>query len=99
MKTFLFILFIILTVIFSELLSLYLEDITAYMGGFTIALFIIIKLSDFMERKLAMEWWNNLSILIKIPLAQKYVNRSNPDSLTGREIELIYNQEHKPINV
>ena len=40
MKTFLFILFIILTVIFSELLSLYLEDITAYMGGFTIAVFI-----------------------------------------------------------
>jgi hypothetical protein len=52
-----------------------------------------------MERQLAMDWWNNLSILIKIPLAQKYVNRSNPDSLTGKEIELIYNQEHKPINV
>ena len=40
MKTFLFILFIILAVIFSELLSLYLKDITAYMGGFTIAVFI-----------------------------------------------------------
>lgn len=99
MKTILFILFIVLAVCISELLCLYLEDTTAYMGGFTLSLFITTKLLNCMERKLAMEWWNNLSIMVKIPLAQKYVNRSNPDSLTGREIELIYNQEHKPINV
>ena len=101
MKTFLFILFIILTVIFSELLSLYLEDSTAYMGGFTFALFIITKLIDFMERKLAMDWWNELSFDNKIDILKKN-NRSiilPLNKLTGKEIELIYNQEHKPINV
>ncbi len=99
MKLLLFILFIILAVVFSELLSLYLEDITAYMGGFTLSLFTITKLIDFMERKLAMEWWNNLLIDERVAILAKYHISRLPKTLTGREIEIFYKQEHKPINV
>lgn len=99
MKILLFILFIVLAVIFSELLSLYLEDITAYIGGFTLSLFIITKLIDFMERKLAMEWWDNLSIDERVAILAKYHISRLPKQLTGREIEMFYKQEHKPINV
>lgn len=99
MKTFLFILFIILAVCFSELLCLYLEDITAYIGGYTFALFIIIKLSDFMERKLAMEWWDNLSVDERVAILAKYHISRLPKQLTGKEIEMFYKQEHKPIKI
>lgn len=44
-------------------------------------------------RTTAIAWWNNLSIITQIPLVQKHANRSNPDSLTGREIEEIWRQE------
>lgn len=99
MKTFLFILFIILAVIFSELLSLYLEDITAYMGGFTLSLFIITLILNYMERKLAMEWWDSLSYSEKQLILTKNKISIEPYSLLGREIEELYNKEHKPINV
>ena len=69
------------------------------MGGYTFALFIITKFSDFMERKLAMKWWDNLSIDERVAVLAKYHINRLPKTLTGREIELIYNQEHKPINV
>lgn len=99
MKTLLFILFIILAVVFSELLSLYLEDITAYMGGFTLSLFTITKLIDFMERKLATEWWYELPYSKQALILNKYKISKEPNYLTGKEIEYLYNQEHKPINV
>lgn len=99
MKILLFILFIILAVVFSELLCLYLEDLTAYIGGFTLSLFITTKLLTFMERKLAMNWWNDLSIIEKVAILAKYHISKLPKTLTGREIETMYKQEHKPINV
>lgn len=99
MKTFLFILFIILTFCFSELLCLYLEDITAYIGGFTLSLFIITKLIDFMERKLAMEWWNSLNLKCKLSILNKYKIDKPVDCLTGKQIEIIYNKELKPIKL
>jgi hypothetical protein len=99
MKIFLFILFIILAVCFSELLCLYLEDSTAYIGGFTLTVFIITNLLNFMERKLAMEWWNNLSYQDKQKILDKYNMIGKPEHLTGREIESIYIKSHKPINV
>ena len=99
MKTFLFILFIILAVCFSELLCLYLEDSTAYIGGFTLTVFIITNLLNFMERKLAMEWWINLSYQDKQKILDKYNMIGKPEHLTGREIESIYIKSHKPINV
>jgi hypothetical protein len=44
------------------------------------------------DREKAMEWWNNLSMLKKHGLALTYYKRK-PDSLTGREIEHIWNME------
>lgn len=99
MKTFLFILFIILAVCFSELLCLYLEDSTAYIGGFTLTVFITLLILNYMERKLAMEWWNSLSINEKVAILAKYHINRLPKLLTGKQIELFYKQEHKPIKI
>lgn len=99
MKTFLFILFIILAVCFSELLCLYLEDSTAYIGGFTLTVFIITNLLNFMERKLAMEWWNNLDSKTRMFLLIKHKLEKPVNCLTGREIQKMYNYEHKPIKI
>lgn len=50
------------------------------------------KLNNEIDREKAMKWWNNLSILKKNSLALSYFKRK-PDSLTGREIEHIWNME------
>jgi hypothetical protein len=47
------------------------------------------------NRQTAMEWWNNLSFEDKfyqvIPWLNQNITDRHPDSLTGREIELLYN--------
>ena len=48
------------------------------------------------KREIALKWWNELSIIEKSLLAQKYsdmVFGRGFVSLTGREIENIYNRE------
>lgn len=52
-----------------------------------------------MERKLAMEWWINLSYQDKQKILDKYNMIGKPEHLTGREIESIYTKEHKPIKI
>lgn len=48
-----------------------------------------------MSRVAAIEWWNGKSITDKIKLANKSLKEfkntdRNPNTLTGREIEIIY---------
>lgn len=51
---------------------------------------------DKSSREVAMQWWNNLSANVKSELSNKYYKETvnyNFTSLTGREIESIYNQK------
>lgn len=53
------------------------------------------------EREKSMEWWNKLSYTEKFEFIVKYKTQivdyphTNPDRLTGSEIEKIYKQEKK----
>ncbi|MCL5459682.1 hypothetical protein M3M33_13690, partial [Loigolactobacillus coryniformis] len=71
MKTFLFILFIILAVVLSTVLDLWFNHIPSMIGGYTIALFITTLILNYMERQLAMNWWNELSFNNKIDILKK----------------------------
>lgn len=100
MKTFTYLmLFVIVVFGISEILCMYMSDIIAYIAGFNITTILTLIIINKMERKLAMEWWDNLSINEKVAILAKYHINRLPKTLTGREIELFYKQEHKPIKI
>ncbi|TXG81086.1 MAG: hypothetical protein E6R13_06955 [Spirochaetes bacterium] len=100
MKTFTYLMIFVIVVFgISEILCMYMSDIIAYIAGFNITTILTLITINKMERKLAMEWWNNLSYQDKQKILDKYNMIGKPEHLTGREIESIYIKSHKPINV
>lgn len=49
------------------------------------------------SREEALKWWNNLDSVTQRIYANHEFNRG-PETLTGREIEMIWNIESKPKN-
>ena len=45
------------------------------------------------DRELALEWWNNISDFGKMTLIRMHNLVTNMHSITGREIEEIWNKE------
>ena len=52
-----------------------------------------------MERDLAMRWWESLDYDSKLSILIKYEIEKSVKQLTGKQIELIYKKEHKPIKL
>jgi hypothetical protein len=44
-------------------------------------------------RKVAMKWWNSLDVRTKWEYTEKHYGQRIPDSLTGREIQFIFQCE------
>lgn len=100
MKTFSYsILFIAASFGISDILSLYISDILAYITGFNVTTILTLIIINKMERELAMQWWNSLNFKAKLFVLSKYKIDKPVDCLTGRQIELIYKKEHKPIKL
>jgi len=94
MKTFTYLMIFVIVVFgISEILCMYMSDIIAYIAGFNITTILTLITINKMERKLAMEWWNNLSYQDKQKILDKYNMIGKPEHLTGREIEEIMEKE------
>jgi len=100
MKTFTYLmLFVIVVFGISEILCMYMSDIIAYIAGFNITTILTLITINKMERDLAMRWWESLDYDSKLSILIKYEIEKSVKQLTGKQIELIYKKEHKPIKL